>query len=97
VTGGRLVGKFMVDYDAPHVFSADEVQPGRAIVAQIAFAIERHRAEEMLQASAERLRFALEAGNVATRDTGTWTPIGWPSPTRPPPFWSWSIRTTAPR
>jgi signal transduction histidine kinase len=41
----RLLGKFMVYYDAPHRFSDDEVQAARIVAHHIAFALERRRAE----------------------------------------------------
>jgi PAS domain S-box-containing protein len=45
----RLLGKFMVYYDAPHHFTAEELQPAQTIVSQVAFAIERRRTGETLE------------------------------------------------
>ncbi|QYM79088.1 PAS domain S-box protein [Horticoccus luteus] len=58
----RLLGKFMVYYNAPHVFSAAELQPVETIATQVAFAVERHRsAEAMEQLVAERTASLQEA------------------------------------
>jgi PAS domain S-box-containing protein len=46
---GRLLGKFMVYYDAPHHFTSEELQPAQTIVTQVAFAIERRRTGENLE------------------------------------------------
>lgn len=46
---GRLLGKFMVYYDAPHHFTPEELQPLQTIVTQVAFAIERRRTGENLE------------------------------------------------
>jgi len=45
----RLLGKFMVYYDAPRHFTAEELQPAQTIVSQVAFAIERRRSGETLE------------------------------------------------
>jgi PAS domain S-box-containing protein len=46
---GRLLGKFMVYYDAPHHFTPEELRPAQTIVNQVAFAIERRRNGENLE------------------------------------------------
>lgn len=46
---GRLLGKFMLYYDAPHAFSADEIRQAQTIAGHIAFATERKRSEAQLQ------------------------------------------------
>lgn len=46
---GRLLGKFMIYYDVPHHFTAEELQPAQTIVSQVAFAIERRRTGENLE------------------------------------------------
>lgn len=46
---GRLLGKFMVYYDAPHHFVPEELRPVQTIISQVAFAIERQRAGEYLE------------------------------------------------
>jgi PAS domain S-box-containing protein len=55
VDQGRLLGKFMIYYNAPHQFKADEVQLAQTIAGHIAFAIERARAEAALRRRAEEL------------------------------------------
>ena len=64
VYDGALLGKFMVYYDEPHVFSEDEVRLARTVASHIAFAIGRKRAEERLRASEETQAFLAEAGEV---------------------------------
>jgi PAS domain S-box-containing protein len=49
VQGGRLLGKFMVYFDAPHEFQQEELDVAMAIARQLAFAVERMRAEESRQ------------------------------------------------
>jgi PAS domain S-box-containing protein len=46
---GRLLGKFMIYYNQPHHFTAEELQPAQTIVSQVAFAIERRRTGENLE------------------------------------------------
>jgi PAS domain S-box-containing protein len=46
----RLLGKFMLYYDVPHEFSAAELRPVETIASQVAFAIERQRSAEALEA-----------------------------------------------
>ena len=46
--GERLIGKFMVYFDAPHVFTAEEVRLSEIIASHVAFAVDRRRAEERL-------------------------------------------------
>jgi PAS domain S-box-containing protein len=46
LTGERLLGKFMVYFDQPHVFTPSEVRLAEAIGAHIALEIARRRAEE---------------------------------------------------
>lgn len=47
---GRLLGKFMVYYNAPHAFAAAELRPVQAIASQVVFAIERQRSAQALEA-----------------------------------------------
>ncbi len=51
---GRLLGKFMLYYDEPHRFTAEEAQLAQTVASHVAFAIERKRSEEALRASEER-------------------------------------------
>jgi PAS domain S-box-containing protein len=46
----RLLGKFMVYFDTPHSFSTAELRPVETIARQVAFAIERRRDSEALEA-----------------------------------------------
>ena len=41
VSHGRVIGKFMLYYDVPHKFAAEELQLAGLIAAQVAFAVER--------------------------------------------------------
>jgi signal transduction histidine kinase/CheY-like chemotaxis protein len=54
VSNGRLIGKFMAYFDAPHAFSRDDMDLCRMIARQIAFAIERNLAEDQLRAADRR-------------------------------------------
>jgi PAS domain S-box-containing protein len=65
---GRVIGKFMVYYPEPTTPSDDDVRLSCVIAAQVAFAIERTRAEARARNSAERLQFALEAASMGTWD-----------------------------
>jgi PAS domain S-box-containing protein len=40
---GRLLGKFMVYYDAPHHFTAEELRIGHAIAGPVSYAVERKK------------------------------------------------------
>jgi PAS domain S-box-containing protein len=68
VSLGRVIGKFMLYYDEPREPSPDELQLARVVAAQVAFAVERTRAEEKARLSEERLRFALDAASMGTWD-----------------------------
>lgn len=59
---GRLLGKFMVYYDRPHVYTEDEVQLVQTIAFHVGYAIGRKQAENDLLASEQRWSFALEGG-----------------------------------
>ncbi|HEX6269076.1 MAG TPA: PAS domain S-box protein [Anaerolineales bacterium] len=56
VSNGELIGKFMAYFNAPHVFSGDELDLSLTIARQLAFGIERKRAEEKLRESEEKYR-----------------------------------------
>jgi PAS domain S-box-containing protein len=65
---GRAIGTFMLYYEAPHVLREDERQLAEMISAQVAFAVERTRAEASARRNAEHLRFALDAAAMGTWD-----------------------------
>jgi signal transduction histidine kinase/CheY-like chemotaxis protein len=62
VSRGRVIGKFMLYYDEPHVLSTDDLQLASLIASQVAFAVERTQAEaqarqsEAAAAEASRLK-----------------------------------------
>ncbi len=56
VSRGRVIGKFMLYFDAPHIPSADDVQVASLIAAQVAFAVERKRAEQARLEAVEESR-----------------------------------------
>ncbi len=56
VTEGRLIGKFMLYYDAPHDFSAGEIELALIIARQLAFGVERKRADAQRRRTQEALR-----------------------------------------
>lgn len=71
VADGRIVGKFMVYYDAPQALSEGDMDLALTIARQLGFAVARLRdadarrtAEEALSASEGRLQLALEAGRM---------------------------------
>jgi len=71
VDNGRLIGKFMVYYEAPHAFDAAELALGLTIGRQLAYAVERARADEQrlraeraLRASETRLRAIVDRAAV---------------------------------
>jgi PAS domain S-box-containing protein len=65
-SGERVIGKFMLYHEAATVVSAAALELAGVIAAQVAFAVERTRAEEQARLSEERLRFALDAATLGT-------------------------------
>ncbi len=51
VSNGKLIGKFMTYFNAPHGFSHDEIELNLTIARQLAFAIDRMRNEQALRRS----------------------------------------------
>ncbi|HEY7509252.1 MAG TPA: GAF domain-containing protein, partial [Vicinamibacteria bacterium] len=47
-TGERLIGKFMVYFDAPHVFTSEEVRLAEIVANHVAFAVDRRWSEDRL-------------------------------------------------
>jgi PAS domain S-box-containing protein len=64
----RVIGKFMLYFETPRQLSAAELTLAAVIAAQVAFAVDRTRAEEAARRSEERLRFALDAAMMGTWD-----------------------------
>jgi PAS domain S-box-containing protein len=67
VSLGRVIGKFMLYYDAPHVFDSEEVELATVIAAAVAFAVERGRAEEVADRQATPAGFEPKA-TASSRD-----------------------------
>jgi len=53
---GLILGKVMIYYNTPHQFSEEEIRLAQTLAGNVAFAIERARAIEAVQASEERFR-----------------------------------------
>ena len=68
VSLNRVIGKFMLYFETPHAPSLGDLQLASVIAAQVAFAVERTRAEDQARRSEARLRFALDAANMGTWD-----------------------------
>jgi PAS domain S-box-containing protein len=66
---GRVIGKFMLYYDAPHEFDDDEVQLASVIAAVVAFAVERGKSAEV--ANGQRPSSEFEPG-PEIMDTWEW-------------------------
>jgi len=67
VSGGKLVGKFMMYFNTPHAFADFELDLSLTIAHQIAFAIERRRADEAVRESEERFRNLAETLDAEVR------------------------------
>lgn len=64
VQAGRLLGKFMLYFDAPHRFAADEVQLAHSVAGQVAFALERKRGEIALRETTALVRIINETSQT---------------------------------
>jgi PAS domain S-box-containing protein len=62
VASSRLLGKFMIYFDAPHAVAPSELRLAQAIASHIAVAITRKRDEEALRESEQAQRLLAEAG-----------------------------------
>ncbi|HWC46889.1 MAG TPA: PAS domain S-box protein, partial [Casimicrobiaceae bacterium] len=65
VAAGRLHGKFMIYFDAPHVVQPAELRLAQSIAGHIAFAIARRRSDTALRESEERYRRLVEHSPAA--------------------------------
>jgi PAS domain S-box-containing protein len=75
VANGGVIGKFMTYYEAPHVFTEEEIDLAVTIARQLGFAVERKRAADARQLAEqgwreneERLRLATQTGKVGLWD-----------------------------
>ena len=64
VSGGRLLGKFMIYFDEPRDVALPELQMTQTIASHIAFAIARKNAETALRESEQVHRLLAEAGSL---------------------------------
>ena len=70
VSSQKLIGKFMTYYDAPHMFTVDELKLATTIATQLAQAIEHKRDEEALRrigSAVARNRGASDGGSGTVR------------------------------
>src|SRR5581483_11240822 len=67
VSRGKLIGKFMVYFPTPHIFTGDQLSLSLTIARQLAFAIERRRGEEALKTSEESFRKLSETLDAEVR------------------------------
>jgi PAS domain S-box-containing protein len=68
VSGGRVVGKFMVYLDEPRALTDEELQLAALIAAHITFAVSRTLAEGQARRSEAHLRYVLDAAALGTWD-----------------------------
>jgi PAS domain S-box-containing protein len=73
VSNGRLIGKFMTYFNAPHVFSDNELELSLTIARELAFGIDRKRADTALRENEARFR---ALANVAPSMIWTAAPDG---------------------
>jgi PAS domain S-box-containing protein len=62
---GRLLGKFMIYYDAAHAFSEDELRLAATVAHHVAFGLARVRADAIIQGRLGRERLAREGADAA--------------------------------
>ena len=73
---GSLVGKFMSYFDEPHAFGEDEIELSLTIARQLAFTIQRRKAERDLREREERFRAFLAASSeVIYTMNADWTEL----------------------
>ena len=68
VSMDRVIGKFMLYFDTPHVPGAGQMQLASLMASQVAFAVQRITVETQLRRNEHRLRFALDAAAMGTWD-----------------------------
>jgi len=61
VAGGRLIGEFIVYFDAPHELTSNEIRLTETIATNIALEIERRKAAEELRVSRDQLQAILRS------------------------------------
>ena len=61
VSGGRLLGTFMLSFDGPHLFGTDEVDLARTVAAHVGFAIAKQALEAELRTANAALAATLDA------------------------------------
>jgi PAS domain S-box-containing protein len=66
VSVGRVIGKFMLYYDAPHELDQEQLKLADIVAAEVAFAVDRTAAWDAARQMTDRLRFALDAANMGT-------------------------------
>jgi len=64
VSNGKLIGKFMAYFDAPHKLSVDEIGLSLTIARQLAFGIDRKRADDSLRQNSRQLALISETAPV---------------------------------
>jgi signal transduction histidine kinase/CheY-like chemotaxis protein len=67
VSNGKLIGKFMTYFNAPHLFTDDEIGLSLTIARQLAFGVDRKRAEEEIARLLAEEQAAREVAEQATR------------------------------
>ena len=74
VSLGRVIGKFMLYYDAPHAFDSEEIQLASVIAASVAFAVERGKANDVARRSGALAGSEQSAvpGGIARNDSALW-------------------------
>ncbi|MFB2969184.1 PAS domain S-box protein [Aerosakkonema sp. BLCC-F183] len=69
----KPIGKFMLYYNAPHEFTGQEIQLAQTIASNVAFAIERKRAEEALYRREQEFKALVEnAPDIIARYDKEW-------------------------
>jgi PAS domain S-box-containing protein len=69
IAGGKLIGRFTIYYNAPHVFTDDELNLAGTIGRQMAHGIQRKWSDAALRESEERMRAMVEQSTVGMART----------------------------